>query len=258
MINKDEIFLKKILIKSGKIAIKSYSRGLRVSEKKDKSLMTNIDRQIGRYICSEICHQYPQDSVECEDGLYKKYGTGKNTWYVDPLDGTTNFVHNYPFFAISISCMRKSDRSFIVSGIYIPYFKQLFLVEGSSIPTLNGEKIQTSFVKKFSRALVLSGMPRYVSRNSVDARRFLGISSLSDGTRRSGSAAFDLAYVAAGFADAYYHFNLKPWDFAAGCHLVQNAGGKIGNIRSKKFNFLDTTIIASNKFIYSRLRSKLQ
>jgi len=255
-INKE--FLEHLLKKCGQIALAGQSR-LNVLKKENTSgFTTDLDQKIGSYIYKQISTKYPSDSIECEDVPQKKNGTNNRVWYVDPLDGTTNYIHKLPFFAISISCYDKQKSLFLASGVYIPYFKQLFTAYGSQTSNLNGKKIKVSSFKKLKESLVLTGMSFKVKKNDKEIKTFQKISSTCIGTRRSGSAAFDLCYVAAGFADAYYHFNLKPWDVAAGAHLVINAGGVVSNIGSlSKLNFSKGTILATNKLVYKELNKEL-
>lgn len=247
-----------LLLECGKLTTKSNSE-LNIKNKgSKKGFVTNIDLAIGKTLCHEISKMYNNDSILCEDSAKSKIGTSNIVWYIDPLDGTTNYIHSFPFFAISISCYDEKKLDFIASAVYIPYFKQLFEAYGRKYVSLNKKQIRVSNCKDIRQSLVLTGMSFGVNRNSNEINKFIKISSSTSGTRRTGSAVFDMSYVAAGFADAYYHFNLKPWDIAAGCHLIKNAGGKVSNIRKdNKLDLADKTILGSNGFIHESLKQEL-
>src|SRR3989344_1836483 len=120
-------FIEGLLKESGKTILKEQSES-RIIEKSDlKGFVTNVDANIGRLIFSKINKYFPKDSIECEDGIQNKQGSSNRVWYVDPLDGTTNFIHGLPFFAVCISCYDKQKSEFVVSGVYIPFFDQLFM-----------------------------------------------------------------------------------------------------------------------------------
>jgi myo-inositol-1(or 4)-monophosphatase len=256
--NKDEDFIKGLLKKCGEISLIRRSKFNTFTKGNIKELVTDVDIKIGKYIYKQISAKYPNDSIDCEDGPVKKNGTNSIIWFIDPLDGTTNYVHRLPFFAISISRYDQKKSIFLSSGIYVPFFDQLFMAYGKKIAKLNGQRIKVSKNKDLKRSLILTGMSLNVKKIKKEPKKFIRISSISAGTRRTGSTALDLCYVAAGFADAYYHFNLKQWDFAAGCHLVINAGGKITNINSaNSFDFADGAILASNGLIHQKLCEEL-
>lgn len=251
-------FLEPLLKKCGEISLNHGSK-LNISKKGDKEgFVSNIDIEISNYVFKSISTKFPLDSIISEDGPQDKLRSNRFVWYVDPLDGTTNYIHNYPSYAISICRYDKKKSVFMASGIYIPYYDQLFIAYGDKEATLNGEKIKVSDCSQLKEALILTGMSFGVSKDSKELKKFIKLSTISSGTRRSGSAAVDLCYIAAGFADGYYHFNLKSWDIAAGCHLVRNAGGEISNIAKGKFlNLIEGTVIASNGLIHNDLKSEL-
>lgn len=251
-------FLENLLKKSGKISLTDRSRLKILKRSNSKGFVTNVDEKIGKFIFSKIIEKFPLDSLECEDGVYRKKGVSNRVWYIDPLDGTTNFIHGLPFYAISISCVDKQKSDFLVSGVYIPFFNQLFIAQGKHEVIFNDKKIKVSKIKKLKDALILSGFSFKLKNGGKEVKSFIRISSVSVGTRRSGSAAIDLCYVAAGFADGYFHYNLKPWDIAAGCHLVRNAGGLVNNIGSNKPpDLYNGTILASNRLIHKELSLQL-
>lgn len=254
----DRSFIRQLLKRSGQISLVRHSKFNTFGKGNKNELVTDVDIEIGQYIYNQISAKYPKDSIKCEDGPITKNGSNSIVWYIDPLDGTTNYIHGLPFFAVSISRYDRKNALFLSSGIYIPFFDQLFIALGNTIAELNGQRIRVSNNKKLKKSLILSGMSINVEEGGKEAKKFLRISSISAGTRRTGSAALDLSYVASGFADAYYHFDLQQWDFAAGCHLVINAGGRVSNISSmSNFNFSEGTILATNQLLHRELYREL-
>lgn len=251
-------FIKLLLKRAGKISLARRSKFKTFNKNNNNGFVTSVDIEIGKYIYNKISTKYVEDSIECEDGAIIKRGSNSIVWYVDPLDGTTNYIHGLPFFAISISRYDKKKAIFLSSGIYIPFYDQLFMADGSTMAELNGQRIKVSDNNNLKKSLILTGLSFNVEEEGQEAKKFIKISSVSAGTRRTGSAAFDLCYVASGFAEAYYHFNLKPWDIAAGSHLIINAGGRVSNINSiKTFNLFEGTIIASNGLVHKELFKKI-
>lgn len=251
-------FIKQLLKKSGQISLIRRSKFNTLSKGNKNELVTDVDIEIGKYIYNQISTKYPKESIICEDGPIAKSGSDSIVWYIDPLDGTTNYIHGLPFFAISISRYDRKKSLFLSSGTYIPFYDQLFIALGNTIAELNGQRIKVSNNKELKKALILTGMSLNFKENGKEAKKFVRLSSISAGTRRTGSAALDLCYVASGFADAYYHFDLKQWDFAAGCHLVINAGGRTSNINSiSHFNFSEGTILVTNGLLHKELYREL-
>jgi len=250
-------FIRALLKRAGQLSLERRWK-FNTYNKKNGESITDVDIEIGNYLSNTISAHFPEDSIECEDGSTRKTVTNSTVWYIDPLDGTTNYIHGLPFFAISISRYDRKRSIFLSSGIYIPFYNQLFLAYGDTIAELNGQQLKVSDNKNLKESLVLTGLSLNVKENGKEAKKFMRISSISGGTRRTGSAAFDLCHVACGFADAYYHFKLKQWDIAAGSHLVINAGGKVSNMRSlNTLNLYEGTIIATNGSVHKKLFKEL-
>lgn len=253
----DRSFIRQLLKRCGEISLTRHSKFNTFNKGNKNELVTDVDVEIGKYIYNQISRTYPKDSIQCEDGVTRN-GSNSIVWFIDPLDGTTNYIHGLPFFAVSISRYDRKKSTFLASGIYIPFNDQLFIALGDTIAELNGQRIKVSQNKNLKKSLILTGMSLNVNENGKEAKKFMRISSISAGTRRTGSAALDLCYLASGFADAYYHFDLKQWDIAAGCHLVINAGGRISNINSiSTFNLFEGTVLATNGFLHKKLFREL-
>jgi len=252
------VFIESLLRESGRISLAEQKRSTVVNKSAKGEITTNVDRKLGAYIAEKIYQAFPDDSIVSEEVATCKQGKGANIWYIDPLDGTTNYVHRLPFFAISLGYYEKIGGKPLLSGVYIPYYDQLFMALASEDSTLNGKKINVSSSSKLSSSLILTGMSHKVQKEDKGLGAFIEISKCSAGTRRSGSAAFDLCYVAAGFADAYYHYNLRPWDIAAGAHIVKNSGGQITNIeQSYDFDITKASILGANNQLHAELLKTL-
>jgi myo-inositol-1(or 4)-monophosphatase len=177
-------------------------------------------------------------------------------WIIDPLDGTVNFAHGFPMFCVSIA--------FEVNGIleygvvYEPLRDELFEAKRGGGAFLNGEAIRVSTVKRLEGALLATGFPYDIRERLPETLARMGrILGVAQGVRRAGSAALDLAYVAAGRLDGFWEEHLKPWDTAAGILLVQEAGGQITTIEGEAYRLASPTILASNGQLHGEIVKKL-
>ncbi len=253
--------IKKMLLETGHYVKNQNKNRLTVIEKSSNDFVTNVDREAASLLTRRIQEAYPDDTIICEDEpvIEKMNALENKAWLIDPLDGTKNYMHGYPYYGISICCYDFKKKKYCASAIYIPFFDQLFEAYEEERSTMNGEKLYVSNNVNISNCLILTGMSHKVdASNQKELEYFNRISQISAGTRRTGCAALDLCYVAAGFADAYYHFNLKPWDVAAGSHIVSNAGGVATNIGSENFDFYNRTILATNRSCHLEIQSELR
>jgi myo-inositol-1(or 4)-monophosphatase len=203
---------------------------LTIESKGRNDFVTQIDRSAEAEIVKHIRKAYPQHAIIGEEGGASA-GTGAGsevTWIIDPLDGTTNFLHGLPHFAVSIGIQVRGKLEHGV--IYAPCTQDLYCATRGSGATLNNRKIRGSQAKELDSALIGTGVP--IRAEYLDAYLPLlkTIAGNSAGIRRAGSAALDLAYVAAGRLDGYFELGLKPWDMAAGIVLVQEAGGTVTDL----------------------------
>jgi myo-inositol-1(or 4)-monophosphatase len=213
-------------------------------------LVTSMDCRIQTGIVKEIERAWPGHSILAEEDCAKQ-GETEYTWIIDPIDGTTNFIHHIPFFCVSIA-VTKSGQPFI--GVcYNPISGDLFHAQAGQGAYQNGRKIFVSSTEKLLDSLVATGFP-YMQEN-LDAiiARFSCVLSRAQGIRRLGSAELDLCYVAAGAFDAFWEEGLKPWDMAAGVAILKEAGGMVTSLDGSPFDLYRGDILASNTKVHHEL-----
>ena len=250
----------KAAYKAGNILIKDFREveNLQVSKKGIGDFVTSADLNSENTIIKILHKAYPKISIVSEE-TNSAINLNKNEkkWIIDPLDGTLNFLHGLPHFAISIALMVKEE---IISGIiYDPIKDELFWAEKGIGAFLNDKRIRVSARSQLRDALVSTGIPwKGMESSHKNYLKILeNIMKDSSGIRRYGAASLDLAYVAAGRYDAFWEFNLKSWDVAAGSLIVKEAGGFVGNI-NKNENYLYTgNIYACNNNLIDELENKL-
>lgn len=243
-------------LEAGKILTSLFGRVKEISKKGEIDLVTEADIQAERKILEVLTGLFPQDTIITEE-------TGKHrhlpdrVWLIDPLDGTTNFAHALPFYAVSIAFEVEKDLALGV--IYNPCVDELFEAVKGEGACRNGNPIRVSKTKRIGDALLITGFP-YDVRENPDGitRRFKKMLTLAQGVRRLGSAALDLAYVAAGIFDGYWEERLHPWDTAAGAVLVREAGGLVSDYDGQPFSPYGKSIVASNGLIHEDLLSALK
>lgn len=237
---------------AGRLLLSRYGRLRRsqISMKSKNDFVTEIDRASERLIISVIRKYFPRDAVEGEES-----GSSpgrQRLWIIDPLDGTSNYIHELPIFSVSIGILKAGH---LAAGvIYDPVHQELFTAEKGRGAFVNGRRIRVSGVRHLPDALMATGIPfRARDRFKEYMRSFEAISLGTVGMRRGGSAALDLAYVACGRFDGFWELDLSPWDIAAGAILIEEAGGKITDVWGKKDYLKSGDIVASNGRIHSAL-----
>jgi myo-inositol-1(or 4)-monophosphatase len=223
-----------------------------VTEKRPGDLVTDADRASEALIVRRIRAAFPSAAILGEEsGTHA--GTGSERFIVDPLDGTTNYAHRYPVFCVSIAYERDGR---IEAGVtYAPMLDELFAARRGGGSTRNGTPVGVSAVAAVSGALVCTGFnPAGYARNG---RYFAHLSGRAQGVRRDGSAALDLAYVAAGRFDAFWEWDLKAWDVAAGALLIEEAGGRAGAIDGAPLDLANGSILASNGALQAEMERLL-
>ena len=226
-----------------------------VEYKGDVDLVTEADRSSERLIVERIRGLWPEHDITGEEGTRTHTGSPYR-WYIDPLDGTTNFAHGYPVFCVSMALEHGSRR--IAGVVYDPTRNELFSAEAGKGATLNGKPIQVSRVETLAESLVATGFPSHKRHKNPNIHFYHQITLRSHGVRRAGSAALDLAYVACGRYDGYWEFNLNPWDTAAGVLLVEESGGRITDFSGDPFAIASREVLASNSLIHPGLLSEMQ
>ncbi|MDR2426187.1 MAG: inositol monophosphatase [Endomicrobium sp.] len=232
-----------------KVLMRHYNKDLNIEYKGEIDPVSQADRNAQKAVIKVVKNVFPQHGVLAEeDGVndIKK----DFCWIIDPLDGTVNFVHGLPMFCVSVALKYKKD---IISGVvYSPVMKEVFAAEKSKGAYLNGKKIKVSEIKEFIRALPVTGFPYYVREKSERAiKNFTNIMMRTQGMRRLGSAALDLAYVACGRFEFFWEEGLNPWDIAAGALIVKEAGGIVSDYYGDKdFIFKNTILASNNKMVH--------
>lgn len=236
-----------------------YHRGVTAEYKGDVDLVTEADRASEALIRERLRAAFP------EHGIYGEEGTREGLeqefrWYVDPLDGTTNFAHGFPAFCVVLGCERRpagvtpdADGEMVAGVIYDPLRDEMFAAERGGGATLNGRAIRVSRTKLLQESLTATGFPSHKRHRSPNVHFYQEITLRSHGVRRAGSAALDLAYVACGRLDGFWEFNLNPWDTSAGVLIVEEAGGKVTHFDGSRFTLDSRETMATNGLIAGEL-----
>lgn len=239
--------------RAGKLLMASYGRlkDSQISIKSKNDFVTEIDKKSEALVISTIKKRFPDHGILAEEGSFEK-GDG-TLWIIDPLDGTSNYIHQFPLFAVSIG-VRLNDRT-EAGVVYDPLHGELFAARRGGGAFLNGKRIRVTRVKELADGLMATGIP-FRARDRFDEylRSFEKISLGSVGLRRGGSAALDLAYVACGRFDGFWEINLSPWDIAAGALVIEEAGGRVTDLWGRADYLKSGDILASNGLIHQELR----
>jgi myo-inositol-1(or 4)-monophosphatase len=235
------------------------AQGVETEYKGDVDLVTVADRTVEKLIRTRLGEVFPNHGIYGEEGTRERLDQ-QYRWYVDPLDGTTNFAHGVPHFCVSMGLEQRASDSapeqdgMIVAGvIYNPMLDELFTAERGKGARLNGRPIHVSQVPGLAESLVATGFPSRKRHDSPNIHFYQEFTLRSHGVRRAGSAALDLAYVACGRFEAFWEFHLNPWDTAAGFLLVEEAGGRISDFAGGPFRLDSREVLASNRFVHQEL-----
>jgi myo-inositol-1(or 4)-monophosphatase len=233
----------------------SYFGKVAIEYKGDVDLVTVADRNSEELIVGRIRKLWPGHDLMGEEGSRTETGSDFR-WYIDPLDGTTNFAHGFPVFCVSMGLEHKGER--IVGVIYDPTRDELFTAEKGSGSTLNGKPISVSNTRRLAESLLATGFPSHKRHKNPNIHFYHQITLRSHGVRLAGSAALDLCNVASGRCDGFWEFNLNPWDTAAGVLLVEEAGGKVTNFTGGPFAISSREVLASNVVIHDELLAEFK
>jgi myo-inositol-1(or 4)-monophosphatase len=250
-----------IAIEAGLLLHDFYKRGVRTEYKGDVDLVTEADRASEKLIVEKLNQTFPTHGIYGEEGTRSRL-EAEYRWYVDPLDGTTNFAHGLPWFAVSLGLERRppglpphEDGELIAGVIYQPISNELFVAEKGGGAYLNGTRLSVSKTGQLQEALLATGFPSQKRHENPNIHFYQQLTLRSHGVRRAGSAALDLAYTAAHRFDAYWEFNLNPWDTAAGVLLVTEAGGTVTGFEGQPFRLESRELLATNGRIDKELQT---
>jgi myo-inositol-1(or 4)-monophosphatase len=239
---------------AGALLTDFFHQHLKIEYKGEADLVTAADRAAEKLIRERIRQQWPGHDVLGEEQGLNDQGS-EYRWYVDPLDGTTNFAHGYPVFCVSLGLEQRNSHGGerIAGVIYDPTRDELFSAERGKGAHLNGEAIHVSKTHALQESLVATGFPSHKRHKNPNIYFYHQITLRSHGVRRAGSAALDLCNVASGRFDGFWEFNLNPWDTAAGVLLVEEAGGQVSRFDGARFELDSRETVASNGLIHAEL-----
>lgn len=235
---------------AGALIARYYERRIGFELKGEYDLVTEADRASEQLVVERLHTHFPTHSVLGEEGGLREKPS-EYRWYVDPLDGTTNFAHGYPMFNVTLALER--DGELIAGVVFDPLRQEMFAAERGGGAYLNGHRISVSKAAKLEVGLLSTGFPSRKRHESVNVHFFHQVAMSTHGVRRGGSAAIDLAYVACGRLDGFWEFGLNPWDMAAGLLLIQEAGGRASDMKGGPFSLTGKHIAASNGRIHDEL-----
>lgn len=222
-----------------------------IEYKGDVDLVTEADRSSEKLIVERLQKLWPEHGIVGEEGT-RTEADADYRWYVDPLDGTTNFAHGYPVFCVSIALVRR-DGELQAGVLYDPTREEMFSAERGAGATLNGRPIHVSKTATLAESILGTGFPSHKRHKNPNIHFYHQLTLRSHGVRRAGSAALDLANVASGRYDGFWEFNLNPWDTAAGVLLVQEAGGTVTRFDGSLFRLDSREVLATNSLIHQEL-----
>jgi myo-inositol-1(or 4)-monophosphatase len=239
-------------LKAGSLIRERVDGTKNIDYKSAFNLVTDVDKASEKLILEILGSEFPTDSILAEEGGGSTNASSTRRWLVDPLDGTTNFAHGYPFFAVSIGL--EVNKKVVLGIVYNPMTDELFMAQKGKGAWLNDEPIRASSIANLSESLLSTGFPPdtgHAPFNNLKA--FSHITALTHGVRRDGSAALDLCFVACGRTDGFWECRLAPWDIAAGSLIVSEAGGAVSNLQNGDLDISTGHILATNGLIHNEL-----
>jgi len=242
--------------RAGQMLRASINKSREITFKGAVDLVTNRDKESQQLIFNRLSSLYPEHDFLAEEDLCEERGADFR-WIIDPIDGTTNYAHSFPFFCVSIALEWKGRVALGV--IYDPMREEMFTAVVAEGAYLNGKRIHVSSVSDLNNSLLATGFPydlRESKINNID--HFAHFAVRAQAIRRCGSAALDLCYVACGRFDGFWEMKLSPWDVAAGALIVQEAGGRVSDFGDDEFSPYGKEVLASNVLIHSQMLDVLR
>jgi myo-inositol-1(or 4)-monophosphatase len=258
---------------AGALLREFYAKGVETEYKGDVDLVTEADRASEALIRERLTAAFPAHGIYGEEGTRDQMES-EFRWYVDPLDGTTNFAHGFPVFCVVLGLERRvaqqpgsdldpertvaglaadADGEMVAGVIYDPLRDEMFVAERGKGAWLNGRAIHVSKTRALQEALTATGFPSHKRHSSPNVHFYQEFTLRSHGVRRAGSAALDMAYVACGRLDGFWEFKLNPWDTSAGYLLVEEAGGRVTHFDGGKFTLDSREVLATNGMIAAEM-----
>lgn len=244
-------FIEETARKAGALLREKIDESHTVDYKGEINLVTEADRLSEALILKRIGSAYPDHDILAEESPERSSGSNFR-WIIDPLDGTTNYAHGYPFFCVSIALEARGE--ILLGCVYNPMLDELFIAERGSGAFLNGRRLRVSQTADLSHSLVATGFPYDLRRDPNNNINYFEAMTLhAQALRRTGAAALDLAHVAAGRLDGFWQMKLMPWDVAAGWLLVMEAGGVVTDLQGAPFHLRSPHIIAATPRIHPEI-----
>jgi myo-inositol-1(or 4)-monophosphatase len=237
-----------------------YEKGVVAEYKGDVDIVTEADRASEALIVEKLKAAFPSHGIYGEEGTREGL-ENEYRWYVDPVDGTTNFAHGFPAFCVLLGLERRpaglaadADGEIVAAVTYDPLRDEMFSAEKGKGAWLNGKQIYVSKTAKLQESLTATGFPSQKRHENPNAHFYQQITLRSHGVRRVGSAGLDMAYVACGRLDGFWEFNLNPWDTSAGYLLVEEAGGSVTHFDGGKFTLDSREVLATNGLLLPEMQ----
>lgn len=261
-ISSDLAAVRELALQAGKILLESLGKVELIEQKTATEFVTDVDRRVEDMLISGLRERFPGETILAEESG-NNAGTGSRTWYIDPLDGTTNFAHGYPIFGVSMAC--GDADGLILAAVFAPYLDELYLADagqGASVenPRDGGRRpLPRRQPVGLEQALLATGFPyvrdETVDRNTGLTRDFL--KAKCHGVRRGGSAAVDLCHVAAGKLDGYWEWRLRPWDTAGGTLIAREAGALVTEFSGRETSIPTDHILAAAPGLHDEMKSMI-
>ncbi len=247
---------------AGGILLAELDRPVNISYKGEVDIVTQADRRSEQAIVTRLRTHFPKHAIVGEEGgaqsaTSPEASGAKHCWYVDPLDGTTNFAHGFPWFCVSIGLAEgASGKEELIAGVvYQPVTQELFTAARGEGAYRNNKRIHVSKIEKLATSLLGTGFPAHKRTQNPNIHYYWNFTLRSHGVRRAGSAALDLASVACGRFEGFWEFGLNPWDTAAGVLLVREAGGTVTDFAGQPYQLGARELLASNSAIHAEMRA---
>ncbi len=246
---------------AGALLREFYEKGVAAEYKGDVDLVTEADRASEALVSRRLREEFPEHGIFGEEGTRQGLDS-EFRWYIDPLDGTTNFAHGFPVFAVVLGCERRpaglaadQDGEIVVGVTYDPLRDEMFSAARGAGATLNGRPIQVSKTRTLQESLIATGFPSHKRHRSPNVHFYQEFTLRSHGVRRAGAAALDLAYVACGRLEGFWEIKLNPWDVSSGVLLIEEAGGRITHFDGGKFTLDSREVFATNGKIHGEMQA---
>jgi myo-inositol-1(or 4)-monophosphatase len=236
---------------AGSLLATYFERRVAFELKGEFDLVTEADRASEKLVVERLRSYFPTHSIVAEEGGGSQQSS-EYRWFVDPLDGTTNFAHSFPMFNVTLGLERAGEA--IAGVVYDPIRQEMFTAERGAGAYLNNRRMHVSNVRRLTDSLASTGFPSRKRHHNVNIHFYYQLAMASHGVRRTGSAALDLAYVSCGRLDFFWEFGLKPWDMAAGTLLVQEAGGRVTDMKGVPHRVVGSDhILADNSALHDEI-----